>query len=589
MQNKLEVSNLLTPFIKSISLLSDEVKNLLKLGLLDHINDQLGKHYFVNTFLHRHEKVRFKDIYYPVKAKYSQLTTDFENLDSLFDEYKYISIIGTAGSGKSTILKYLFLKFISNGSRIPILVNLRDLNESKYSFQQLLFKRLVNSKVKPSQRILKRSFSQGNFILLLDGFDEISSAIKQRIIIEIDEFIDEYYRNLFVITSRPGGGGERLPRFSDFSVLPLDNDDIQAFVEKMVDDNKRRKRILSTIQSEHNSSYRIYLTNPLLLSMFILTYENHPEIPEKKSSFYRNVFETLYSRHDGITKSSFPREKISGLQKEGFEIILRTFSFMTFYKNEFTFTCERIEEILRLIKNSTGLEYEEEKVLIDLETSISILIKEGLEYSFPHRSIQEYFAVLFISALTPNKKRKVLTKHRTTYWKDDKTEDTNFWDLLREVDYQAFSKYFLLPELMYYAKRLKKVEGEKLIKEFFKIFSYYIGKLGKNTEEGEYIFKEFFQFGRTAVIRFSKLNLSFHNLLNDIDAEEIIERSPELQDGIGVPPFGSILNDEIIEYLVMHNFLAKIEVIRDEIDSRILDIKKELKSRDDNIDDLIDI
>ena len=88
MDSKLEVTNLITPLVNSYKTLSNEWKNLFETGVTNYLHNQTEKYYLTNTFIHRSEKVRFYDIYYPIKANYKALTTNFSQLAEIYDEYK---------------------------------------------------------------------------------------------------------------------------------------------------------------------------------------------------------------------------------------------------------------------------------------------------------------------------------------------------------------------------------------------------------------------------------------------------------------------------------------------------------------------
>jgi hypothetical protein len=74
-----EISNLVNPLLSAFKAISAEWDNYFEIGLSDYLQSQTEKYYFTNTFLHRSEKVRFNDIYYPIKASYKRLTTDFND------------------------------------------------------------------------------------------------------------------------------------------------------------------------------------------------------------------------------------------------------------------------------------------------------------------------------------------------------------------------------------------------------------------------------------------------------------------------------------------------------------------------------
>jgi predicted NACHT family NTPase len=232
--SQLEVSNLIQPLIDFYRAIDAEWDNFIEIGLTEYLRSQTEKFYLTNTFLHRNEKVRFLDVYYPIKAEYKSTKVDFTNAKSAFGKHKNIMLIGSAGSGKTTLMKHIFLSTIQQRSKIPVLLELRNLNEYNGDFEKLISEKVLKSKVKPSASIFKRALDSGEFLFLLDGYDEIFSGKKQEINRQIEMFIDQYYENSFVITSRPGTGIENFPRFTKFNVCPLTDDDVDGFIRKVV-------------------------------------------------------------------------------------------------------------------------------------------------------------------------------------------------------------------------------------------------------------------------------------------------------------------------------------------------------------------
>ena len=46
----------------------------------------------------------------------------------------------------------------------------------------------------------------------------------------------------------------------------------------------------------------------------------------------------------------------------------------------------------------------------DLQVAIGIITQEGTEYTYPHRSLQEYFAASYIASLSEYNKEKIYKK-----------------------------------------------------------------------------------------------------------------------------------------------------------------------------------
>lgn len=460
----LELSNFLKPFTDGFKNVSDEIRYLFSIGLEEYLKAQSDKYYFVNTFLHRADKVIFFDIFYPINISYKNVKYSFESPRDLFKKYPYITIIGSAGSGKSTLTKALYLNAIKERYKIPILIELRNLNECEVGIENFILSRIVDNDLEPSLKIAKKALKEGHFLFILDGYDEIFSNKKQKFIDDIGKFVDKYLKNKYVITSRPGSGIEGYDRFHNFDVCSLSETDVVKFIVKMVDNEERQQRILNLV-SEQKGNYSEYLKNPLLLSMFILAFESHPEIPRRKSAFYKNVFDTLYSKHDGITKNSYPREKRTKLQREDFERILALFSYLSLYDGEIQFTKEYFEEQIIKIKAAYGYSFDTNDLLFDFETSISIFVREGFEYKLPHKTMLEFFATEFLSRLATEKKQAAYNNLFSKILRKGNDNAHTLYTLCEEQDKLNFYEYYIIPSV---EEMLKTLNGLSDIARFVK-------------------------------------------------------------------------------------------------------------------------
>ena len=280
------------------------------------------------------------------------------------------------------------------------------MNDSLNTFENYLIDKLLNQRIDSNKDYLLKSFEDGIFIFMLDGYDELYSNELLTVNKQILAFIDRYPDNHFIITSRPGTGVERFERFITYRINKLKPVEIVDFVRKVINEIERQENILKIIRTEKSNEkskiYTSYLSNPLLLSMFLRSFKQFPEIPSSRNIFYRNIFNTLYSQHDGVNKNSFERERISGLNKDEFERLISYFAFNTFFLGKFSFDFQYMEYILKKLNNSsrTIKKFEANKVIKDLVVSINIINKDGIEYYFPHKTLQEYFAVNHIQKIS---------------------------------------------------------------------------------------------------------------------------------------------------------------------------------------------
>ena len=330
------------PLMKLSKGFKDEFLHIFDNGLPEYIDNFYDKFSKTKTFIYREEKVDFYDIFFPVNIKNRNENFDTNSdLKKILNKYNFITLIGSAGSGKSMLMKHIFLSTVNQSYRIPIIIELRNLTDYQGKIYDYVTGILTKNELANSGKLVHRILKEGNFIFLLDGYDEIYSSAKDRITLDIEEFVDTYNKNKFVVTSRPGSNAESLQRFDNFYVQSLNNKQIESFIKLQFnnyEDLESVDTILSIVKKPENKDYKEYLSNPLLLSMFIFTFNTYPELPKYKSKFYSNVFDTLCTKHDAFTKKGFwLHERKSGLKNDDFENILKWFSYVTIFKGKYSF------------------------------------------------------------------------------------------------------------------------------------------------------------------------------------------------------------------------------------------------------------
>ena len=291
----------------------------------------------------------------------------------------------------------------------------------------------------------------GDFVFFLDGYDEITSLKKEKLTKEIDDLVKLYNKNYYLLTSRPYTEIDLLPLFHNFEVCELSDEDINQFIAKQIPAGEKelQEKIIEAINSPENSAYKTFLSNPLLLSMFILTFQSYSSIPQKRSAFYSQVFDALFSVHDSMSKLAFVREKQSGLSKEQIIEVLELFSFISYFEQKFIFTNLYLNEKLDVIKEKKkSIEFINQKLISDLQVAIGIINQDGTEYTFPHRSLQEYFTATYIASLRSIENKKIVYKKIVKSLMKDQgfgmNSKDNFHLLLSELDEDGVIKYGLL-------------------------------------------------------------------------------------------------------------------------------------------------
>lgn len=120
--------------------IADEICHVANNKILEYLNVEYDRNSKTKTILHRSEPVELDKFYQPlflcktserwsrISLMDNEIRISTENVKDLFGENNCITIIGTAGSGKSTLIKYLFVDTIIRKYKIPLKIELRYLN-----------------------------------------------------------------------------------------------------------------------------------------------------------------------------------------------------------------------------------------------------------------------------------------------------------------------------------------------------------------------------------------------------------------------------------------------------------------------------
>lgn len=594
------------PLQKGSSELKNEFLNIFDNGLPEYIDSYYDKYSNTKTFVYRDEKVNFYDIFFPIDIKNkTEIFKTSSELKLLFQKRKFITIIGSAGSGKSMLMKHIFLSTVNKSFRIPIVLELRNLNDFDGKIYDYVSNILTKNEIANTSKIVDRILKQGKFIFLFDGYDEIYSSSKDRITLDIEEFVDTYNKNLFVVTSRPGSNAESLQRFDNFYVQPLTRKQIDEFIElqfKNNDDLESVDRVISIIKKPENRDYQDYLSNPLLLSMFIFTFKTYPELPKNKSKFYSNVFDTLCTKHDSFTKKGFwLHERKSGLQNDELENVLKWFSYVTIFKGKYNFDESYLKDTLKEILEKLKISSNIDNLVYDFTVSIAIMIQDGTEYTFPHKSLQEYFTAVLIKGLDENQKSKIYGTKFKEQQQLSNGGNFNFYKLCFELDKPNFCKFFLIPNTKSFLKTIDSTSPHTLTLNLLEAFEvkFFESEIKKNKNTiGSYsqrtvmtdAFLGFFDL-KDLIPSFTVLNKNA-KILNETfnDAiEEVSNHSKMKEKYLNFRTPSDSSRTEIVKFLDATGITERSTNLIDSLKLQLDDLIKIVSQENENTKDLLEI
>lgn len=381
-------------------------KQFLNVGLKKYLEKHQTRYCHVKTLLHGNTPRYLYDIYYhlrlfqtPTVFKQTQITSNIFS-----PNVNCVSIIGEAGSGKSTLIKHLFLNSINTKFGIPILVELRHLNDNNGNLEEYVYETLLEEDIVVDSELVRKLLGKGKFIFFLDGFDELNSLVKINASKSINLFVNRYIKNKYIITSRPKADAEYLPLFHTYRIGKLNTiQDISGFIKKQLSgEDELTDRIIESIKSGNQTYIFGFLSNPLILSLYIHTFQTNALLPAKKHIFYQRVISALFSEHDSKSKMGFDRERYSKMPQEPIEEILAVFCLYSFFETKYEWDSDYIIHKLKEIKELPSFvkyNFDNKDYIRDLSLGVSLWIDDGGYYSFAHRTIQEFYVAKFIKNL----------------------------------------------------------------------------------------------------------------------------------------------------------------------------------------------
>ncbi|OUQ35664.1 NACHT domain-containing protein [Faecalibacterium sp. An122] len=409
----------------------------------------------IKTLIYRHvPKFLYLFYEYP-NIQYKDQAISTFNAQDILDLNNKLLVTGIGGIGKSLLLKHFFLNIAQYGCYIPVLIELRKFNQmdsKEISLYDAIYQNLSNNGFKLEDKYYKYSLEAGGYVILLDGFDEVNRDKAQKVFDQIQNFSQRYNKNHFIVSSRPS---DRFVGWNDFHGITLCNlTKTQALnlIQKIDFDEAIKKPFSDALDSKLFDTYESFASNPLLLTIMLLTFSNHAALPDNPNDFYEQAFSTLFNGHDA-TKDYFVRDIRSHLSYENFKTIFAYICFKSFFKDDFEFSDVSLRHYIELAKiKYPGLSFTAEEFQEDLTLSVCMLIKDGLTYHFIHRSFQEYFAAWYTCKLTDHEQIKLLTAYlsETAHLSNINSTD-KYFEILFDLQPDKVNKILLCPGI----KKLK--------------------------------------------------------------------------------------------------------------------------------------
>jgi hypothetical protein len=403
--------------------------------IYEHLRD-LGK---VRTIWQTDRPVPIKNFYYPQKVKHNELIIPINNIGDLTKISKRIIIQGIVGQGKSIFLRHLCASELKQIKLIPVFIELRKYKKGSTLLEQIcenLEQIGLDRKVETFEFLVEKQ----KIRLILDAYDELPDNTELEVITEIEAICRKYPNLEIIISSRPDYSIQNSEFFSICSIEPLKKIDLLPLLNKLCETQYSANKIYDGIRRGGDSIINL-LTTPLMVTLLVFVYRADQKIPTKPIDFYDSLFTTVLSRHDKLKPGEINRSRKTIISDSTFQKMFNCLSFLSSQDSKLSM---KEEEIISYIEKSKSYLREDlniEGYLSDTCRVTCLILKDGFYYNYLHKSIQEYHAAKFISALPENKAVEF-------YKKIQDSKKSHKWhgqiDFLLELDKYRCNKFFLL-------------------------------------------------------------------------------------------------------------------------------------------------
>lgn len=403
----------------------------------------------IKTLLYRHTPKPIYSFYESVGVlKNNKESIDTSNINNILSLGKRIIITGTGGIGKSTMMKHFFLNTINTTELVPIFVELRSLNNydtNGINIEKHIYTIMRNHKFNLDKKYFDYSLETGCYVILFDGFDELKSDISSIVTQKIFELCDKYPENHYIVSSRPLQEFIGWSQFEELRAMRLSKKQALSLINKLDYDIEAKTKFAKALDEELYVKYRSFASNPLLLTIMLMTFENRSSMPDKLNDFFEQAFMTLFHTHD-TTKGGYSREVFSELGFEDFRSVFSHFCFKSFFNSDYEFTERKVLEYIEKTKRKKIIskDFISDDYLKDLTKSVCMLVREGLKYKFSHRSFQEYFAAVYTVQLYDEQQKEFIRKWLS---EEDYRANSNYLDMLYDLQPSRFIKNVIVPAL----------------------------------------------------------------------------------------------------------------------------------------------
>ncbi|WP_080990253.1 NACHT domain-containing protein [Comamonas testosteroni] len=397
----------------------------------------------LKTFWSSDKTVNLIDFYHPSKIYIDGARKKCDFLSEL--PIGNLIIEGIVGQGKSIFLRHLSTSEIrsnqSNG--FPIFIELSALSE-KNSLEVAIKNYLEDVNIDGFEdETFNYVMSSGNFILLLDAFDELDEKIVKETYLQIERYADRYEKTKIIVTSRPSSEIQKSTKFKILKLASLSEADYTPFLSKL---GLPAVFIAEIKTSIRNSPSKIadLITTPLMLTLVVLAYKSVKKIPDNLPDFFEVLFKCVFSGHDNA-KPYIKRNIATNLSEKKLQELFEAFCFFCLKgKTTRSLSTTQFDSFFESSRKALAVDNcESVDFRHDMHKVACLILPDGFEnWVFLHKSVMEYYAASFVK-----KSNETFAERFYKYVMKDNSSWLEVLVFLSYIDDYRFNKYYLIPEI----------------------------------------------------------------------------------------------------------------------------------------------
>jgi formylglycine-generating enzyme required for sulfatase activity len=445
-----------------------QFKQNIRLPLAD-IYQELGFLKVGNAAEHRDARERLLALDEAARLAETERRMDDRVGDALARSQRLV-ILGDPGAGKTITLKHIALMLASGhgGERLglaapflPVRVRL------SYYAQELVQKPALSLdnwlfQVVPQQQashprlddFVRLALQRGICVVMLDGLDEVGNepvngqTLRKTVVARVRQFVDRWCTtdrpNRLIVTSRiEGYWNEALSNCDHVELSPLSPpDEVERFLLRWYGAYEHDRDLSLTPEALKSRatgrvadllpqlmdtpSVKRLATNPLLLTILVLIYENVGKLPNRRARLYETCTKTLLEswRQEQTERQS---KLLNDLGSEGEQIVTRVVAALAYWLHErypggAAPLAECRDQLHMILMRDEGYDQPQaeeitESLLDYASCEAGLLCERGLgRYGFFHLTFEEYLAAYHLARSDPRKRAEMLAVH----WEDDR-------------------------------------------------------------------------------------------------------------------------------------------------------------------------